>query len=77
MLEDGLLLWVISLRNAPQPEPGLLGLFPCLLPLLQRSTGKLLPEDCCLLMVGALSNHALCLHAGRTPHCILGLCARL
>ena len=39
VLEDGLLLWVVSLRNAPLPEPGLLDIFPCLLPLLQRSTG--------------------------------------
>ena len=42
LLEDGLQLWVVSLRNAPGPDPGLLGLFPRLPPIMQSSTGALL-----------------------------------
>lgn len=30
LLEDGLQLWLVALRNAPAPEPGLLALFPLL-----------------------------------------------
>ena len=39
LLEDGLQLWVVALRNAPRPDPGLLSLFPRLQPIMQASTG--------------------------------------
>ena len=42
LLEDGLQLWVIALRNAPSPHAGLLDLFTNLAAVMQRSTGMLL-----------------------------------
>ena len=42
LLEDGLQLWVIALRNAPSPHAGLLDLFTNLAAVMQRSTGVLL-----------------------------------
>lgn len=40
LLEDGLQLWVVTLRNAPQPHPGVIALFPHLAAVMQKSTGK-------------------------------------
>ena len=42
LLEDGLHLWLIALRNAPQPQPQLLELFPNLMAAMEKSTGVLL-----------------------------------
>ena len=39
LLEDGLQLWLIALRNAPAPHPGLLDIFPHLCLVMERSTG--------------------------------------
>jgi hypothetical protein len=39
LLEDGLQLWLIALRNTPVPQPALLSLFPNLAVAMQRSTG--------------------------------------
>jgi hypothetical protein len=38
LLEDGLGLWLVALRNAPQPHPQLLQLFPNLHAVMARST---------------------------------------
>lgn len=40
LLEDGLQLWLITLRNAPAPQPELLDLFPNLAIVMERSTGE-------------------------------------
>ena len=40
LLEDGLQLWLVALRNAPLPDPGLLSLFPNLAAVMQQSTGS-------------------------------------
>jgi len=40
LLEDGLLLWLVAIRNAPAPHPALLQLFPLLLQGMAASTGK-------------------------------------
>ena len=40
LLEDGLQLWLVALRNAPEPQPELLNLFPNLAATLRTSTGK-------------------------------------
>ena len=40
LLEDGLQLWLITLRNAPAPQPELLDLFPNLASVMERSTGE-------------------------------------
>ena len=39
LLEDGLQLWLIALRNAPSPHGPLLALYSNLTPIMQRSTG--------------------------------------
>ena len=39
LLEDGLQLWLIALRNAPAPQPELLALFPHLICAMEKSTG--------------------------------------
>ena len=39
LLEDGLQLWLIALRNAPAPHASLLDLFPTLAAVMERSTG--------------------------------------
>jgi hypothetical protein len=39
LLEDGLHTWLTALRNAVQPQPQLLALFPRLLAVMERSTG--------------------------------------
>jgi len=44
LLEDGLQLWLVALRNAPAPEPGLLHLFPHLVAVMERSTGAYVCE---------------------------------
>ncbi|CAL8468538.1 g8078 [Coccomyxa elongata] len=38
LLEDGLQLWLIALRNAPEPQPELLNIFPNLAVVMERST---------------------------------------
>lgn len=45
LLEDGLQLWLIALRNAPssQSAEGLLNLFPNLTAVMERSTGVSTP----------------------------------
>jgi hypothetical protein len=40
LLEDGILLWLVALRNAPAPHPPLLQLFPLLLQAMAMSTGE-------------------------------------
>ncbi len=40
LLEDGLQLWLIALRNAPESQPELLNIFPNLAVVMERSTGK-------------------------------------
>lgn len=40
LLEDGLQLWLIALRNAPAPQGDLLDIFPNLAVVMERSTGK-------------------------------------
>ena len=47
LLEDGLQLWLVALRNAPEPHPQLLGLFPNLVTATERSTGQLPPSEQC------------------------------
>jgi hypothetical protein len=42
LLEDGLQLWLVALRNAVAPEPQLLALFPNLAAALNQSTGMLI-----------------------------------
>lgn len=41
LLEDGLQLWLIALRNAPSTQEPLLALFPNLAAVMERSPGKL------------------------------------
>ena len=41
LLEDGLQLWLIALRNAPTPHGPLLALYSNLTPIMQRSTGTI------------------------------------
>lgn len=48
LLEDGLQLWLVALRNAPSPHSGLLSLFPNLAVVMQQSTGWL-PKLCRML----------------------------
>lgn len=40
LLEDGLQLWLIALRNAPAPHAPLLDLFLNLATVMERSTGQ-------------------------------------
>ena len=40
LLEDGLQLWLIALRNAPGPQSWLLDLFPNLCAVMEKSTGE-------------------------------------
>ena len=40
LLEDGLQLWLIALRNAPASQPWLLDLFPKLCIVMEKSTGR-------------------------------------
>jgi len=54
LLEDGLQLWLVTLRNAPSPHPGLLSLFPNLVAAMERSTehiavGMKVAASCVLL----------------------------
>lgn len=46
LLEDGLQLWLVALRNAPSPNSGLLSLFPNLAAVMQQSTGLLPTLQC-------------------------------
>ena len=48
LLEDGLQLWLIALRNAPSPQQPLLALFPNLAAVMERSPGEqhILWEGC-------------------------------
>jgi hypothetical protein len=39
LLEDGLQLWLVALRNASEPSPQLLDLFPNLATAMESSTG--------------------------------------
>lgn len=39
LLEDGLQLWLVALRNAPGPQPALLEPLPHLVAIMDRSTG--------------------------------------
>lgn len=39
LLEDGLQLWLIALRNAPAQQPWLLDLFPNVCANMEKSTG--------------------------------------
>lgn len=39
LLEDGLQLWLIALRNAPVPQPWLLDMFPNACIVMEKSTG--------------------------------------
>lgn len=41
LLEDGLQLWLVALRNAPGPQPELVENFPNLAAVMERSTGAL------------------------------------
>ena len=41
LLEDGLQLWLVALRNAPEANPQLLDLFPNLAFAMESSTGIL------------------------------------
>ena len=41
LLEDGLQLWLVALRNAPEANPQLLDLFPNLAVAMESSTGTL------------------------------------
>ncbi len=45
LLEDGLQLWLIALRNAPAPQAWLLDLFANLCVVMERSTGKSPPHS--------------------------------
>jgi len=45
LLEDGLQLWLIALRNAPAPHESLLDLFSNLAAVMQRSTGVPVSSD--------------------------------
>lgn len=38
LLEDGLALWLVALRNAPEPHPALLQIYPNLHAVMARST---------------------------------------
>lgn len=38
LLEDGLALWLVTLRNAPEPHPSVLQIFPNLHAVMARST---------------------------------------
>ena len=54
LLEDGLQLWLVALRNAPGPQPDLLALFPHLVAAMERSTehiavGMKIATSCVLL----------------------------
>ena len=40
LLEDGLQLWLIALRNAPNPQQPLLSLFSNLTAVMERSSGE-------------------------------------
>ena len=40
LLEDGLQLWLIAIRNAPAPQSWLLDLFPNLCAVMEKSTGE-------------------------------------
>jgi len=40
LLEDGLVLWLVVLRNAPAPASELLALFPLLIGVMANSTGE-------------------------------------
>ncbi len=63
LLEDGLQLWLVALRNAPAPEPGLLQLFPHLVAIMERSTGAHVHRGgvyaVCLVDMAALDRGAL------------------
>lgn len=49
LLEDGLALWLVAVRNAPSPEAGaaLLELTPALTACLSNSTGESMSVCCC------------------------------
>ena len=47
LLEDALQLWLVSLRNAPEPNAQLLSFFPNLVAAMERSTGKRLDSCQC------------------------------
>lgn len=54
LLEDGLQLWLVALRNAPAPHPELLAIFPHLVAAMERSTehmatGMNITASCVLL----------------------------
>lgn len=54
LLEDGLQLWLVALRNAPGPNADLLSLFPNLVAAMERSTehiavGMKIATSCVLL----------------------------
>uniref|UniRef100_A0A061R0T2 Importin-11-like isoform x1 n=1 Tax=Tetraselmis sp. GSL018 TaxID=582737 RepID=A0A061R0T2_9CHLO len=52
LLEDGLALWLVALRNAASPHPGLLGIFPNLHAVMARSTEHI--QSACSIMVSAI-----------------------
>ena len=45
LLEDGLQLWLVALRNAPGPRPALLEPLPHLVAIMDRSTGCSCPDS--------------------------------
>ena len=45
LLEDGLQLWLVALRNAPGPQPALLEPLPHLVAIMDRSTGCSCPDS--------------------------------
>lgn len=49
LLEDGLQLWLIALRNAPASQPWLLDLFSNLCVVMEKSTGMQAPF--CMLRI--------------------------
>ena len=59
LLEDGLQLWLIALRNAPAPHAALLDLFSNLAAVMERSTGATI-SWCSLLL--AIQCHIYTMH---------------
>ncbi len=67
LLEDGLQLWLIALRNAPSPHGPLLALYSNLTPIMQRSTGTTpaLPASLAGAVSCATPHACAALHEGR------------
>ena len=75
LLEDGLHLWLIALRNAPQPQQELLELFPNLLAAMEKSTGMYLRQPLlCPVMQGYLYGKAHA-QAADSPHRMMKMLA--